>query len=123
MKRHREPLFCYCLTVGAREFAIQVMHDGVIHWDDYQQRGRSHGTDKHSDEGIVLMTEPDEYTVSFDLDPELLAHFRTAAAMLEAATWNTKDECALDEKLLPLFWERVNPQLPHPLTAPNGTAS
>ena len=78
MTGEREPLFCYCLAVGGREFAIRVGRNGTIHWDDYQQRRSS-----RPGEGAVLMTEPDEFTVSFELEPELLARFRQAAALLE----------------------------------------
>ena len=119
MAQERQPLFCYCLSVGGREFAIQVMHGGVIHWDDYQQRRRSRGTGAQTGWGIVLMTGPDEFTVSFGLGAEPLAQFHTAAAMLEADTWTTENESTLDEKLLPLFWQQVNPRLAHPLTVPS----
>lgn len=118
MPDERQSLFCYCLTVGAREFAIQVTHGGIIHWDDYQQRRNSRCPDAQAGDAVVLMIEPDEFTVSFELGAELLARFQTAAAMLDAGTWTTEDESTLDEKLLPLFWERVNPRLAHPLTAP-----
>ena len=43
MPDERHPLFSYCLAIGAREFAIQITRDGVIHWDDYQERRRSRG--------------------------------------------------------------------------------
>jgi len=118
MPDQRQPLFCYCLTVGKRELAIQVTHDGVIHWDDYQEGRRSRDAAARAEAGIVFMTEPDEFTVSFELSAELLAHFRKAAAMFDAGTWTTADESKLDEKLLPLFWQQVNPRLVHPLTAP-----
>lgn len=118
MPDERQPLFCYCLGVGEREFAVWVIQDGVIHWDDYQQRRASRGAGAQPGEGIVLMIEPDEFTVSFELDAELLARFRTAATMLEAGTWTTDDETRLDDELMPMFWERVNPQLTHPFSAP-----
>lgn len=118
MKSERQPLFCYCLIVGEREFAIQVTHGGVIHWDDYQERRRSRGIDALPGVDTVLMIEPDEFTVSFELEAELLARFRTAATMLEAGTWTTDDEKRLDDELMPMFWERVNPQLAHPFSAP-----
>jgi len=118
MPDQRQPLFCYCLTVGAREFAIQVTHGGVIHWDDYQERRRSRGAVTQHHVGSIMMSEPDEFTVSFELGADLLAHFHTAAAMLEAGTWTTKDERRLDEELMPLFWQQVNPRLAHPLPAP-----
>jgi len=118
MPDERHPLFSYCLTIGGREFAIQVTHDGVIHWDDYQQRRRSRDADAQADHGIFFMTEPDKFTVSFELGAELLAQFRTTAAMFEVGTWTTEDERRLDESLIPLFWERVNPRLTYPLAAP-----
>lgn len=117
MPDERQPLFCYCLGVGQREFAIRVTPDGVIHWDDYQQRRSSRGLGAPEGEDTVLMIEPDEFSVSFELSTELLARFRTAATMLEAGTWTTEDEGRLDEALIPLFWERVNPWLNHPLAA------
>ena len=118
MPDERHPLFSYCLAIGAREFAIQITRDGVIHWDDYQERRRSRGAVTQHHVGSIMMSEPDEFTVSFELGAELLAHFQTAATMLEAGTWTTEDESTLDEKLLPLFWQQVNPRLVHPFTAP-----
>jgi hypothetical protein len=109
----RDPLFCYCLAVGGREFAIRVGRDGTIHWDDYQQRRTS-----RPGEEAVLMTEPDEFTVSFELGPELLARFRQAAALLKINAWTAEDETRLDEALIPLFWKRVNGGLTHPLARP-----
>lgn len=123
MPDERQPLFCYCLGVGEREIAIRVTQDGVINWDDYQQRRTSRGARAQRGEGIVLAIEPDTFTVSFELGPELLARFRTAAVMLEAGTWTTEDERQLDEVLIPLFWERVNARLMHPLPNPETSSS
>ena len=41
-----ETLFSYCLTIGCREFLIEITRDGVIHWDDYQQRRRMRNPDE-----------------------------------------------------------------------------
>jgi chorismate mutase len=54
------------------------------------------------------MTEPDEFTGSFELGPDLLARFRQAAALLKINAWTAEDETRLDEALIPLFWKRVN---------------
>ena len=114
----RQPLFCYGLTIAGREFAIQVTHQDMIHWDDYQERRRSRSTGMQHPVGSVLMTEPDEFTVSFALGDELSERIRRAAASFEADKWTTEDEQRLDEHLIPLFWKRVNLQLAHPLREP-----
>lgn len=118
MSDNQQTLFSYCLVVGSREFVIQVTHGGVIHWDDYQQRRHSRGTDAQPGEGIVLLIEPDAFTVSFELGAELLGRLRTAGAMLEAGSWTRGDERRLDEVLIPLFWEQVNARLLHSLPNP-----
>ena len=114
----RQPLFCYCLTIDGREFAIQVTHEGVIQWDDYQERGRARAVTMQHDDGKILMTAPDEFTVSFALSDELLERFQNAAASFESDKWTTDDEQRLDEHLIPLFWKRVNPLLARPLSEP-----
>ena len=117
MLDERQPLFCYCLTIGDREFAIQVTQEGIIQWDDYQERRRARDRTRHLDGGL-LMTEPDEFTVSFALSAEMFERFRKAAGLFEAGHWTTEDERRLDQHLIPLCWQRVNPQLAHPLSEP-----
>jgi hypothetical protein len=113
----RDPLFCYSLAVGGREFAIQVSHDGIILWDDYQERrealARTGGLPAWS--GGVLALEADEFTVSFKLSPRLLVHVREAARLFAEDKWTTEHEHELDGALVPLFWKRVNARLVHPL--------
>lgn len=117
MKSEREPLFCYCLTIGGREFAVQVSHDGFILWDDYQMRREAMDSAGRLPTvvGGVLALEPDEFTVSFKLDRKLFARFGEAAALFEAHAWTVKHERELDGHLEPLFWQRVNAKLAHPL--------
>ena len=114
-----EPLFCYCLEIGEREFAIRVTREGVIHWDDYQERRRARMSAARGKKGgSVLMMAPDEFTVSFALSDDLFVRLRAAAAAFRAQKWTSADELQLDECLAPLFWERVNPHLAQPLSGP-----
>lgn len=117
MKPEREPLFCYCLAIGGREFVVQVSHDGHLLWDDYQKRREDlDSTGKLPPVvGGVLALEPDEFTVSFKLDRAMLARFREAAALFQADAWTVEHESELDRHLVPLFWERVNAKLAQPL--------
>lgn len=123
-----EPLFCYCLQIADREFLIEVAHDGIIYWDDYQTRRRLRGAaDRYLEIKTILgdararkrlTAEIDEFTVSFPLGPELLARIRNAARLLAEDRWTTDDETQLDTLLLPLFWSEVNPHLPQPIVRP-----
>lgn len=120
-----EPLFCYCLQIADREFLIEVAHDGIIYWDDYQMRRRLRGADDRYLEIKTMLgdararkrltAEIDEFTVSFPLGPEVLARIRDAARLLAEDRWTTDDETQLDTFLLPLFWSEVNPHLPQPI--------
>jgi len=126
-----EPLFCYCLQIANREFLIEVAHDGVIYWDDYQTRRRLRNPgDRHLEIGALLgdprarkrlRAEIDEFTVSVELSSELFARFREAARLLADDRWTAQDEQELDEFLIPLFWSDVNPHLHDPL--PGGVTS
>lgn len=123
-----EPLFCYCLQIADREFLIEVGHDGISYWDDYQTRRSLRGEQDRDLEikSVVgdararrrLHAEIDEFTVSFPLDPDVLARVREAARLLAEDRWTVTDEEQLDTLLLPLFWSEVNPHLPHPMVPP-----
>lgn len=126
-----DTLFSYCLAIGSREFLIEVTSDGLIHWDDYQQRRRMRNPDeRHLElEAFIgsskarkrLSAELDEFTVSFQLSPELFARFSEAARLLANDRWTDADEDELDQFLIPLFWSEVNPHLHDPL--PGGVTS
>ena len=118
-------LFSYCLDFGNREFTIHVTHDGIIHWDDYMQRRRQRPEDdKYLEiESLVgssrarkrLESEIDNYTISFPLPEHIFSRIEVAAQMFDAGTWTVEHEKQLDELLIPLFWEHVNPYLEPPL--------
>jgi hypothetical protein len=124
-----EPLFCYCLQIADREFLIEVAHDGIIYWDDYQTRRRLRGAEDRYLEMKTLLgddrarrrlnAEIDEFTVSFPLGPDVLERVREAARLLAEDRWTVTDEEQLDTLLLPLFWSEVNPHLPLPLVPPS----
>ena len=120
-----EPLFCYCLKIADREFLLEVTHDGIIYWDDYQTRRSLRGEEDRYLEikSVVgdararkrLNAEIDEFTVSFPLDSDVLARVREAARLLAEDRWTVAHEEPLDTLLLPLFWSEVNPYLPNPM--------
>ena len=126
-----DTVFSYCLAIGSREFLIEVTRDGFIHWDDYQQRRRLRNPDERHLEldaflGSArarkrLSAEIDEFTVSFQLSPELFARFSEAARLLADERWTAEHEQELDQFLIPLFWSEVNPHLNDPL--PGGVTS
>ncbi len=126
-----EPLFCYCLQIADREFLIEVGHDGIIYWDDYQTRRRLRGAeDRYLEINTVLgdararkrlTAEIDEFTVFFSLEPDVLTRIREAARLLDEDRWTVADEDQIDTLLLPLFWSEVNPHLPHPMVPPEHT--
>jgi hypothetical protein len=123
-----EALFSYCLMVARREFLIEVTHDGFIFWDDYQERRRSRNPqDRHLEIQALLgsrrarrriSAEVDEFTVSFQLSPELLIRFRDAARLLAAGRWTTEHEEELDTYMIGVFWSAVNPHLMTPIVSP-----
>ena len=126
MTDEREPLYCYCLAIGGREFAIQVTRDGVMRWDDYQERRRSTAEGRRSktlpellasgQPVSILASEADEFTVSFQLSAEHFARICEAASRFAADQWSASEEERLDEQLIPLFWRQVNPNLSHPIS-------
>ncbi len=126
-----EPLFCYCLKIADREFLLEVTHDGIIYWDDYQTRRSLRGEEDRYLEikSVVgdararkrLNAEIDEFTVSFPLGPDVLARVREAARLLAEDRWTVTDEGQFDTLLFPLFWSEVNPHLPHPMVPPEHT--
>lgn len=116
-----EPLFCYCLKIADREFLIEVSHEGVIYWDDYQEQRLRRSADERYLElqataGDMraqnrLSAEIDEFTVALPLSQELLVRFREAATALADGRWTTADEEELDARLESVFWAEVNPHI------------
>lgn len=128
-----DTLFSYCLTVVDREFLIEVSEDGIIYWDDYQERRRLRVPEERylEIEALVgssnarkrLRAEIGEFTVAIELRPELLARFREAARLFAEDMWTAEHEHELDQNLMPLFWSEVNPHLHDPLEQSLGEKS
>ena len=115
MPAHSDLLFCYCLQVGGREFAIRVDHGGNMIWDDYPSRRAAQTADGDGLAAPLFAAEPDAFTVSVRAHGGLLAQIREAAAQVATDEWDAKDEARLDDLLLPLFWTQVNSRLRHPV--------
>jgi hypothetical protein len=124
-----EPLFCYCLEIAGREFLIEVSHEGVTYWDDYQMRRRLRNpAERHLEIGAFigdararrrLAAEIDEFTVAVKLSPALFARFREAARLLADGRWSADHEQDLDQFLIPMFWSDIDPHLINPLSEPS----
>jgi hypothetical protein len=112
-------LFCYCLQVGGREFAIRVDHGGNMIWDDYPSRREAQTDDGDGLAAHLFAAEPDAFTVLVQARGNLLAQIRVAADRVATDEWAAEDEARLDDILLPLFWTQVNPRLRHPVDPGN----
>jgi len=112
-------LFCYCLQVGGREFAIRVDHGGNMTWDDYPSRRAAQTADGDGLAAPLFAVEADDFTFAVLADPMLLAEIWLAAARVTSGEWSAEDEARLDDLLLPLFWTQVNPRLRHPVDPGN----
>jgi hypothetical protein len=112
-------LFCYCLQVGGREFAIRVDHGGNMIWDDYPSRRAAQAVDDDGLAAPLFAAEPDAFTVLVQARGNLLAQIREAAAQVAVDEWDAEDEARLDDLLLPLFWTQVNQRLRHPVEPGN----
>ena len=112
-------LFCYCLQVGGREFAIRVDHGGNMIWDDYPSRRAAQAVDDDGLAAPLFAAEPDAFTVLVQARGNLLAQIREAAAQVAVDEWDAEDEARLDDLLLPLFWTQVNPRLRQPVEPGN----
>lgn len=115
-------VFCYCMDFGPREFLITVTEDGMIHWDDVNQRRKIRG---EADQGLEIRAaflgdesararlhhEAREFTVSVELPPKLFERLKRAGKRLDRNRWTTEDEKKLDPVMAEFFWEHVNPFL------------
>jgi hypothetical protein len=119
MPAHSDLLFCYCLQVGGREFAIRVDHGGNMIWDDYPSRREAQTDDGDGLAAHLFAAEPDAFTVLVQARGNLLAQIREAAAQVAVDEWDAEDEARLDDLLLPLFWTQVNQRLRHPVEPGN----
>jgi hypothetical protein len=108
-------LFCYCLQVGGREFAIRVDHGGNMIWDDYPSRRAAQAVDGDGLAAPLFAAEPDAFTVEVQARGDLLGQIRVAAARVTSDEWAAEDEARLDDLLLPLFWTQVNLRLRQPI--------
>lgn len=112
-------LFCYCLQVGGREFAIRVDHGGNMIWDDYPSRREAQAVDGDGLAAPLFAAEPDTFAVEVQARGDILGQIRAAAARVASDEWAAEDEARLDDFLLPLFWAQVNPRLRHPVDPGN----
>ena len=119
MPAHSDLLFCYCLQVGGREFAIRVDHGGNMTWDDYTSRREKQTADGDGLAAPLFAAEPDAFTVEVQARGDLLGTIRVAADRVASDEWAAEDEARLDDILLPLFWTQVNPRLRHPVDPGN----
>lgn len=112
-------LFCYCLQVGGREFAIRVDHGGSMIWDDYPSRRAGQAVHGDGLAAPLFAAEPDTFTVEVQARGHLLGQIRVAADRVATDEWAAEDEARLDDLLLPLFWTQVNPRLRQPIEPGN----
>jgi hypothetical protein len=115
-------LFEYSLDIGGREFLIEFRHDGTSCWDDHTFRRAQRPEGRKFLEAEILFGNSEEaahelseekkrFTVEYKLPDGTMSWIEVAADMFGSDNWTIEHERRLDEILVPIFWDHINPKL------------